>query len=71
MLGWAYAALRFWHRDFESCPVCLRRFGRPDVRGSVHDLPIAPRETETICLYAHGLNVETIWGPVFAPDHSA
>jgi hypothetical protein len=41
------------------------------VRGSVNDVLIAPQETETICLYGHGLNIESIWGRVFAPDHSA
>ena len=71
-VGWAFAALRFWYHDLESrCPVCLRRFGMPEVRGSVNDVLIAPLETETICLHGHGLNVESIWGPVFAPDPSA
>lgn len=71
-VGWAFAALRFCYRDLESrCPVCLRRFGMPEVRGRPYDMLIAPRETETICLHGHGLNVESIWGRVFARDHSA
>jgi hypothetical protein len=70
-VGWAFAALRFWYRDLESrCPFCLRRLGMPEVRGNAHDVLISPLETETVCLHGHGLNLESHWGPVFAPDHS-
>jgi len=68
-VAWAFHSLRFWFGDLQRrCPVCLRQLGMPEVRGNAHDVLLAPLETETVCLHGHGLNLESHWGRVFAPD---
>lgn len=70
-VGSMAAAFRFLFRDLaRRCPVCLTRLGMADSRGNRHDVLVWPRETETICLHGHGLNLETRWGRVFQEDPS-
>ena len=67
-LGWVWLTTRLCCRDLElRCPICLRRLGMADVRGNAQDLLVAARETETICLYGHGSNLESYWEKVFEP----
>jgi len=68
-VGWAFVALRLWYRDLlRRCPICLRRLGMADLRGNAGDLLVAPLERETICLYGHGVNVESRWRHTFETD---
>ena len=69
--GWAFLVFKVWYRDLLSrCPICLRRLGMAELRGNSADLLIAPLERETICLYGHGVNLESHWSQTFEVDRS-
>jgi hypothetical protein len=39
----------------------------PETRGKAHDVLVEPLEKESICLYGHGLVLESRWRRGFEP----